>query len=254
MTAIRRFLALTPGSPMNPVMLIVLAFFAVALVGFPPLTIAAGLGAGGITLVIAFVVVTATLCIGLMAWLGRRYAGDMDRLLAGEHRARWQLTAVERERFVSSERTRSQGEARRYLLYSLGLAIFGALVMWTYTETARGVAIGFAVLGAAGLLVVLTTWLWGGARPRREASNLDDIYLGDLGIYHLGRYTPVRGLNLFLTRADVQPGDPPVLHFEVGSRMQYGSVRSNEVRVLAAAGHEAEALAERFRRELGTQG
>jgi hypothetical protein len=252
MTTIRRFLALTPGNPMNPVTLIVLGFFAIVFVGFPPLMIAAGLGTGGVVLVMMVVLITAVFCIGLVVWLGRRYSGDMDRLLAGEHWAHWQLTPAERERFVTGERTRSHGEARRYLLYSLGLAIFGALLMWAYTETATGAAIGFGVLGAAGLLVVLTTWLWGGARPRREATNLDDIYLGDLGIYHLGRYMPVRGFNLFLTRTDYQPGDPPVLHFEVGSRTQHGSVRTNEVRVLVPAGREAEAeaLAERFQREL----
>ena len=82
------------------------------------------------------------------------------------------------------------------MLYSLPLSMFGAVLMWAYTETAEGAAIGFAVLSVDGLIVVVTTRLWGGARPRREAANLDDIYL---------------------MRAELLTEEHPMLHFEVST-------------------------------------
>jgi hypothetical protein len=123
--------------------------------------------------------------------------------------------------------------------------------MWLYTRTAAGVALGLAVCGAISLVVVLTTLLWGGARERTDAHDLNEIYLGDLGIYHLGRYTPVRGMNLSLLDVRLQAGTPSVLQFTVGSRTRHGTIRSSDVRVLVPQGREDEAadLVARYRRE-----
>jgi hypothetical protein len=247
MNATRHYLALTPGNPMNPVTLILLAFFGIALIVFPAIMLRAGLGAGSAVLIDVIILLTAALCLGFTLYLARRYDADRRRLLSGEHWAHWQLPTAEREQFVTGERERSHREASRCLLYTLVAALFGALVGWLQVETATGALLGFMALGAAGLIVVATTYPWGGARPREEAANLGDIYLGELGIYHLGRYTPVRGVNLFLTGVELQPGDPTVLQFAVSSRGRYG-LRTNEVRVAVPAGREAEAaaLAERF--------
>lgn len=252
MDGLRRFLALTPGNPMNPVTLLVLGFFAVMLLGFPPVMLALGLGVGGTLFVTAVIVATAVLCVGLMVAIGRRYARDFERLLAGEHWVRWRLGPGERERFVVDEGTRTRREAKSYVPYAVGFAALGALVVGVATDSASAGLLGGAILGAVGLLVVVTTYLWGGAREREGARDLDEVYLGDLGIYQLGRYTPVRGFNVFLVGVEARPGDPAVLAFTIGSRGRYGT-RTSEVRVAVPAGRETEAaeLAERFRREFG---
>lgn len=128
--------------------------------------------------------------------------------------------------------------------------------MWLYTRTAAGVALGVAVFGAISLVVVLTTVLWGGTRERADAHDLDDIYLGDLGIYHLGRYTPVRGMNLFLLDVTLQGGRPSVLQFTVGSRTRHGMMRPSDVRVLVPQGREGEAadVVARYCREFQLDG
>ena len=253
MGGIRRFLALIPGNPMNPVTLLVLAFFAAALVGFPPFMVSVGLEAWDVVLVEVVVVATAVVCLGLVVWVARRYAGDYERLLAGEHWVRWRTTPNERARFVAQERARTRAEAKRYAVYAVGVAAIGGVAMWAATRTVTGAALGIAAFGVAGLLVVATTLRWGGARERPGALDLDDTLLGNLGISHLGRYTPLRGFNLFLEKVDLLPCAPAVLAFTVGSRTRYGTVRSSEVRVAVPPGGEAEAatLAERFRREFG---
>jgi hypothetical protein len=235
---------------MNPVTLLILGSFLVIAVAFPVLMVWAGLGTGGILLVMAFIVVTEAAIFAWIVWMARRFARDYQRLLAGEHWVRWQTTPQERAGFVASERTRARGDARRYILYALILAAVGAVVMWFLTDSATGAAVGFGVLGLIGAIVVVTTWLWGGARQREEASDIDDIILGELGIYHLGTYTPVKGFNLFLTRVDYVDEIPPALSFWIGSRTQHGIVRQNEVRVLVPAGREEEGrdIAARFRR------
>ena len=253
MHALRRFLALTPGNPMNPVTLLLLAFFTAALVGFPLLTLAVGLGTWDVVVIEAVVVATAVACLGFVVWLARRYARDHDRLLAGEHWVHWRTSPAERGRFLAQEQDRARADARFALGGTVVVALLGAAGMWAYTEEARGAAIGFAVFGAAGLLVALTTRLWGGATARPDAPDPDDTYLGPLGVYQLGRYTPLRGFNLFLQRVDLRPGAPAVLAFTIGSRTRYGSVRTTETRVAVPPGREDEAaeLAERFRREFG---
>ena len=252
MDGLRRFLALTPGNPMNPVTLLVLGFFAAMLLGFPPVMLALGLGVGGTLFVTAFIVATAVLCGGLMVALARRYARDFERLLAGGHWVHWRLGPGERERFVAQEGERTRREADSYVPYAAGFAVLGALVVGVAGGSLTAGLLGLAGFGAVGLLVVATTYLWGGARERRGARDLDDVYLGDLGIYQLGRYTPVRGFNVFLTAVEARPGAPAVLAFTIGSRTRYGT-RTTEVRVAVPAGREAEAatLAERFRREFG---
>ena len=112
---LRRFLALTPGNPMNPGTLLVLVFFAGMLLGFPPFILVMGLGIGGIVLVTAVIVLTVVLCCGLVVAIARRYAGDADRLLAGDYWVHWRTNARERERFLAQEGERVRGEAGRYL-------------------------------------------------------------------------------------------------------------------------------------------
>ena len=72
-------------------------------------------------------------------------------------------------------------------------------------------------------------------------------------MYALGRYTPLRGFNLFLGQVELKAGDPAVLTFTIGSRTRYGTIRSTEIRVAVPSGREAEAaaLVERFRTEFG---
>ena len=248
MTAIREFLALTPGNPMNPVTLILVIFFGLAAIIFPVVMLAAGVGVGGAILIELIIIPTAALCIGLVVYMARRFDENRKRLIGGEHWAHWRFAAGERDRFIVQEQTRSRRDARRYLLYSLILALIGAGAVGYQTDDTKGVAIGFAVFGAAGLLVVLTTLRWGKATPREDATDLDDIYLGELGIYQMGRYTPVKGPNIFLTGVELIADQPAAIRFDISSRSQYG-IRTNEVRVAVPTGKEAEAAAvvDRFR-------
>ncbi len=256
MSGVRRFLALTPGNPMNPATLLLLAFFVVTLVGFPPLVLALGMGWGEVALIEAVVLVAAAACLGLVVWIGRRYASDHARLLAGDCWARWTPTADVRARFLAQDRQRARAEARRYLLYAAGAALLGALAMWVQVRTVAGAAIGLAVFGGAGLLVVVTTWFWGATGANPGGVDPDGVCLAADGIHQFGRYTPVRGFNLFLRRVEFVPGEPAAIAFTVGSRMRGGGVRTTETRVAIPPGHEAEAaaLVERYRREFALDG
>ena len=256
MTRLRRFLALVPGNPMNPVTVLVLGFFGLILLGFPPFMRAVGLDTGGIVLVMAIVVLTALALSGLTVHIARRYLHDYEQLIGGGWWVHWRTTAAERAHFVTQEHLRAHRQASQFALFGIGLVLLAGGLMWLYTRTAAGVALGVAVFGAVSLVVVLTTVLWGGARERADAHDLDDIYLGDLGIYHLGRYTPVRGMNLFLLNVALQAGSPSVLQFTVGSRTRYGTVRPAETRVLVPQGREGEAadLVARFHREFKLEG
>lgn len=251
MTGIRRFLALTPGNPMNPATLLLLGFFVVAALGFPPLVLALGMGWGEVILIEAVVLAAAVACLGLVVWIARRFASDHARLLAGDCWARWTPTADERSRFLQQERQRARADARRYALWSVAVALFGALGMWVQVRTVAAIAIGLVVLGAAGVLVVLTTWFWGAASENPAGADPDGICLSAAGVHQFGRYTPLRGFNLFLQRVALVPGEPSTLAFTVGTRTSSGGIRSTETRVAIPPGREDEAaaLAARFRQE-----
>lgn len=77
-------------------------------------------------------------------------------------------------------------------------ATIGGVGAWVLTGTGAGSALAAAAFGAAGLLVAGATYLWAGASGRGGAPDPNDVYLGDLGIYQIGRFPPPRGLNLFL--------------------------------------------------------
>jgi hypothetical protein len=191
-------------------------------------------------------------------WSGSpvRYAGDYERLLAGEHWVRWRTTPNERARFVAQERARTRAEAKRYAVYAVGVAAIGGMAMWAATRTATGAALGIAAFGAAGLLVVATTLPWGGARERPGALDLDDTLLGDLGISHLGRYTPLRGFNLFLERSICCPAPRPSSRSPSarGRGTARSAPRRSGSRSRPAGRRKRQSLAERFRREFGLAG
>lgn len=256
MNGVRRFLALTPGNPMNPATLLVLAFFAAVLVGFPPFMLGLGMGWGEVVVVEAVALATAVACLGSIVWIARRYAADHARLLAGECWARWTPTSADRSHFLSRERERARADAGRYAIYACGVASIGTLGMWFSTRTFAGAAIGLAVFAAAGALVVATTWLWGATSANPAGPDPDGICLGAGGIHQFGRYAPLRGFNLFPQRVELVPGPPAALAFTVGTRTRYGGVRSTETRVAVPPGREDEAaaLVERYRREFGLSG
>ena len=105
---------------------------------------------------------------------------------------------------------------------------------------------------AVGLVVSAGVRLAKRARYARRARETGDVTLGALGIHHPGRYVPLRGYNLRLVDVAIEPGSPAALRFRTASRGQYGT-RTQETRVPIPRNREAEAeaLAARFRNELG---
>ena len=249
MKSLRSFLGMSPGNPMNVVVLILLAFFTLVLVGAPILMAIVGLGTGGIILFEIIAGLATLLIMGLIIAMARGFGHDLERLLAGNAWAYWQLTSAERAAFLQDDRERTRETSKRYALYSLGMIPFGALFAWLFTRDATGAMLGALAFGAAGLLVVVTTLLWDGTRPRNDASDIDEVYLGDLGLYAFGRFTPFSGMNLSLKAVKLTKGDPSYLTFTTVSRGEYGNQQSRDVSVPIPAGHdeEAETLIERFK-------
>jgi hypothetical protein len=249
MKSLRSFLGMSPGNPMNIVVLILLAFFALVLVGAPILMAIVGLGTGGIILFEIIVALTTLLIMGVVIVMARGFGRDLERLLDGNAWAHWRLSSDERAAFLQEDRTRTRETSKRYALYSLGLIPFGALFAWLFTRDATGAMLGALAFGAAGLLVVVTTLLWDGTRPRHDASDIDEVYLGDLGVYAFGRFTPLSGVNLSLKTVTMTKSDPSYLTFTVVSRGEYGNQQPRDVSVPIPAGHEeeAETLVERFK-------
>ena len=249
MKSLRAFLGMSPGNPMNVVVLILLAFFALVLVGAPILMAIVGLGAGGIILFEIIVALTTLLVMGVIIAMARGFGRDLERLRSGNAWAYWRLTSAERAAFLQDDRERTRETSKRYALYSLGMIPLGALFAWLFTQDATGALLGALAFGGAGLLVVVTTLLWDGTRPRQDASNIDEVYLGDLGLYAFGRFTPFSGTNLSLNAVKLTKNDPSYLTFTTVSRGQYGNQQSRDISVPIPAGHdeEAETLVERFR-------
>jgi hypothetical protein len=249
MKQVRAWLGMTPGNPMNAFLVIFLVFFGMVLVGAPVAMAAVGMGAGGIMLFELIALGATVLVIWILVVMARGFGRDREQLLAGGAWAHWRLSSSERMAFLQQDRERTRQTAKRFFWYALALVPVGAGVGWLVTRDATGALLGAALLGGVGLLVVVTTWLWDGARPKHDADDLDEIYLGDLGIQALGRFTPLSGINLALKTVSFTKGDPGYLTFTVVSRGQYGEQQPHDVPVPVPAGHdaEAEALVLRFR-------
>ena len=249
MKSLRAFLGMSPGNPMNVIVLILLAFFTLVLVGAPILMAIVGLGTGGIILFEIIVALTTLLIIGLVIAMARGFGRDLERLLSGNEWAHWRLTSAERAAFLQDDRERTRATSKRYALYSLGMIPVGALFAWLFTRDATGAMLGALAFGGAGLLVVVTTLLWDGTRPKHDASDIDEIYLGDLGIYAFGRFTPLSGVGLSLKAITLTKSDPSYLTFTVVSRGEYGNQQPRDVSVPIPARYEeeAETLVERFK-------
>jgi len=249
MKSLRSFLGISPGNPMNVVVLILLAFFGLVLVGAPILMAIVGLGTGGIILFEIIAALATLLIMGLIIAMARGFGHDLQRLLDGNAWAHWHLTSAERDAFLQDDRERTRETSKRYALYSLALIPLGALFAWLFTRDAKGAMLGALAFGGAGLLVVVTTLLWDGTRPRQDASDLDEVYLGDLGIYAFGRFTPLSGVGLSLKAIKLTKSDPSYLTFTTVSRGEYGEQQPRDISVPIPAGHEeeAETLVERFK-------
>jgi len=249
MKSLRAFLGMTPSNPMNPIMLILLAFFTLVLVGAPILMAIVDVGTGGIILFEIIVALATLLIMGLVIAMARAFGRDLERLLSGNEWAHWRITSAERAAFLQEDRERTRRTSKRYALYSLGVIPLGALFAWLFTRDAKGALLGALAFGAAGLFVVLTTLLWDGTRPKHDSSDIDEVYLGDLGIYAFGRFTPLSGINLSLKAITMTNSDPSYLTFTTVSRGQYGEQQPRDISVPIPAGHEEEAgtLVERFK-------
>lgn len=253
MKQVRTWLGMTPGNPMNIILAILLVFFGLVLVGAPVGMAAVGLGAGGIILFEVIALGAAVFILWIVAVMARGFGRDREQLLAGGAWAHWRISSAERMAFLEQDRERTQKTAKRFFWYALALVPVGAGLGWLVTRNAMGALLGAALLGSAGMLVVVTTWLWDGARPKQDADDLDEVYLGDLGIQALGRYTPLNGINLGLRSVTFTNGDPSYLTFTVVSRGQYGEQQPRDIPVPVPAGHdeEAAALVDRFRKRFG---
>ena len=253
MKQVRAWLGMTPGNPMNAFLVIFLVFFGLVLIGAPVAMAAVGMGAGGIVLFEVIALATTVLIIWILAVMARGFGRDREQLLAGGAWAHWRISSAERAAFLQQDRERTTQTAKRFFWYALVLVPIGAGIGWLFSRDATGALIGAALLGGAGMLVVVTTWLWDGARPKQDADDLDEIYLGDLGIQSLGRFTPLSGINLGLKDVTFTKGDPGYLTFTVVSRGQYGEQQPRDIPVPVPAGHddEAAALVDRFRERFG---
>jgi hypothetical protein len=249
MKSLRSFLGMSPGNPMNVVVLILLAFFTLVLVGAPILMAIVDVGTGGIILFEIIAALATLLIMGLIIAMARGFGRDLQRLRDGNAWAYWRLTSAERDAFLQDDRERTRQTSKRYALYSLALIPLGALFGWLFTRDAKGAMLGALAFGGAGLLVVVTTLLWDGTRPRQDANDIDEVYLGDLGIYAFGRFTPFSGVNLSLKAVKLTKSDPSYLTFTIVSRGQYGEQQPRDVSVPIPAGHEdeGETLVERFK-------
>jgi hypothetical protein len=245
---VRRVLALSPGNPMNATMVFVTVAFALMLVIFPAVMLAAGVGVGGTIGVALLIVAVAALCLWILATVAGGYARDLAALVGGGAWARWQIARSERDRFVARERRRFGRLALWYVVGAVaGAALLGVVVDW----------LAGGIFGAALLLAALLTWLL--ATPSASAPEATEVYVGPRGVYQLGRYTPLQGPGRRLDGAAFAPGQPAELRFAVADRYRSSGApamatwRPSEVRVAVPADRAAEAaaLAARFRREFG---
>jgi hypothetical protein len=256
-TRVERWLGTVPGSPLRPFILGMLWLLLACL-----LTAAALFVAGvyyvypllALIFAAVFVFVLPVVALATRGWIR-----DMDRLLAGDFLARWPVDDAVWERYAAQEWRRARDFARRGPLYALILALgiggaAGVIDVLAASErsdaalTALGVG---GVILVVGLLVSGGSYLGGRWRYARRARRRGDVVIGAAGVYQHGVYTPFAGFNLRLTRAELEPGDPPTLLFTTQTMTQYGARKASEAHVPVPPGREAEAaeLAAMFQRE-----
>ena len=109
--AATRFVVPPRGNPMRPVTMLLAAFFAAMLVGFPLLMAYVGLGTGSMIAIALVIIVTAAICLGFTIWMANSVERDRIGLVTTDAWASWWLSVDEYRRFVASERRRSLGWA-----------------------------------------------------------------------------------------------------------------------------------------------
>jgi hypothetical protein len=228
---------------MRPILILVAAAFGGMLIVFPVIMLMAGVGTGGTIGVALLIVFVAVLCLGIFrAWAGT-FGENQDALQAGDAWAVWQLTTHEHRRFLDAE----QGQTRRKAAaYALGGSALG-LVFGLFADDwlLGGIFIGVFLTVA---VVILTM----AGPPRAARSDAGrEVRVDSQGVQVLGRYIPLEGPMIRVRSVEMQPGDPAVLRFHVRSGRRVEEVRVPVPRERLA---EAEALVERFHREVERAG
>jgi hypothetical protein len=239
---VSNFQALMPSrvNPMRPILILVAVFFGLMLVVFPVLMQIGGVPTGGIVGVTILIVVTAIIALAALRALGNAYEGPRLDVLVGGAWVQWQLAPDEHRRFLADERRLFERRATGYALAGLVLGpVLGAILDdWL-------MAVILPVVFLAAAIVILTM-----ARPGKGAENAAarEVRVGARGVHFLGAYLPLQGPGTRLVGVRVQPGDPAILRFDVRTGR-----RTEEIRVPVPRDRmpEAEAVVERFQRELG---
>ncbi len=228
------------GNPMRPILIFVAVFFGLMLVVFPVLMQIGGVGTGGTIGVALLIVVTAIITLAALRALGNAYEGPRLDLLAGEAWMQWQLAPDEHQRFLADERRLFE---RRAIGYGLAGLVLGPVLGAILDDWLLTVILPVVFLVAA--IVILTM-----ARPGNAAENAAarEVRVGARGVHFLEAYLPLEGPGTRLVGVRVQPGDPAILRLDVRTGR-----RTEDIRVPVPRDRvpEAEAVVERFQRELG---
>jgi hypothetical protein len=240
--AATRFVVPPQGNPMRPVTMLLAAFFAAMLVGFPILTIYVGLGTGSVILISLVIVITAALCLGFTIWMANSVERDRVSLESTDAWASWWLSVDEYRQFVESERRKNIAWAFTYLVLGLGLAAF------FYLQADDQLTSTIMVVVFTLLFVVMVAI---GGPPWRATDDAREVRIGPRGVQALGRYTPMEATLTRLHSVSLEEGDPAVIIFQIRSGRQFQYIR---IPVTQGRWEDAEAIARRLNEHAGAAG
>ncbi len=253
MSGLQRVLGLGPTHPARKGNAIILALLVLALL---LALVLLATDAGPLATLLSLILAASLFLLWIIGLLGgRQYERDAENMQAGRYLVRWRFSPSEWEHIAKSEWLLARKQARREaimwaVLFPLIAIIPAVIIPFKIYPT------GIAVLVIIGLLVGMV--LLGSllALPTYLASNSiltqkptlgkpRTIYVSELGVYSPWGYRPIRVLNLKLSSAEIEEGDPSVL---VLKSIQWtfadltGSYHQRQtIRVPIPRGHEAEA-------------
>lgn len=227
-----------PGNAARPVFFLLAGFFGLMLVGYPIFMHVLGLSTAGIVWITLLILAVGVGILWFTVRLGQSLEQDAQRLESGQVWAEWTVPADLHRRFVFTER---RGTNRRALAYAAGGPTFGLVLALVQDDWLLGGIVIAVFLLAAAIIYVL-------AGPPRGAGSdaARRVRIGPHGVHTLGRYMPFSTTMVRLRRVEIDDGVPAVMRFTVKAGR-----RVDEIRVPLPPGYasEAEALAERIRRE-----
>jgi hypothetical protein len=239
MTRLLGLLGVVPGHPLRGFMIGCLWVGATCLVACvvlaqlpvnPVWAIVAGCFAG-----------SALVSLLVTTWVSRPLARDMRQIRQGDHFAHWRYSAEEWAHFEDAEWGQARRDASLAPVFGAVLAVvMGSVAGFASGDLVTGLALG-GILLAIGLLVAVTTWIGGRLRHRRRSAHDAEVYISALGVIQPGDYTPIRAMNVRLTKAEIVTGDVTTLRLTTESTTENLTTRSHTVRIPVPRGREDEA-------------